>query len=700
MSVLRRYHLLTYALCVSLAVLMVSVVHGSLGFDGPLLDVLVAARALVLPEAIPPARAPVVVIALDQRSLEAPELAPYPSAFLAPVWATVLDGVFTAGARAVGFDRVFAYSANRFAADFDRPLLETLGKYRDRVVLGRSATTLPAWPLLAALRNDAESLGLLELPPADMDGRYRRLWASHATTSDGRVPGLASALLRRAQAPAMPAVLLLAPRHPLEQLPTYAVIDVLRCARQSPEAMHEAFAGAIVVIGSISVEEDRKGTSDRWLPRQRAAAPSQQACGLRRLGASAPDASTVPGVFLHAAAVEAVLHGRLTATAPPPVVALLTAAMAVVGAALGLTLTPWWTVLATAGLAVLLGATATGLLAGDVWLPLALPLGALVLAPGIAYVARYLCEERTRRQIERAFCHYLSPAIVTRLAQHPAALHLGGEQREVTVMFADLSGFTALSGKVNAEVLMRTTNQYLSYIVEQVEATGGYVDKFIGDAVMALWGAPVDDPQHAVHAIQAAMAAADRILQQWQAATAQGEPGFAVKIGLNSGPAMVGNVGTERRYNYTAVGETVNVAARLESIPSLYACQIVVGPCTAALAQDDCLLCELDTIQVKGRETPLAIFEPLAPCRTATGAQHAYTARFAQALAHYRARDFTAAAALWEALAVARHSTFPTSTTAPGAIANPATTMAARAREYARHPPACPWRGVWVLTSK
>jgi len=379
---------------------------------------------------------------------------------------------------------------------------------------------------------------------------------------------------------------------------------------------------------------------------------------------------------------------------------LLTAGMAAVGAGLGLTLTPWWTVLVVGGMAVLLGATATSLLTGDVWLPLALPLGALVLAPTLAYVARYLFEERHRRSIERAFCHYLSPAIVAQLARHPAALRLGGEQREVTVMFADLSGFTALSGKVKPEVLMRTTNQYLSYIVEHVEATGGYVDKFIGDAVMALWGAPVDDPQHAVHGIRAAMAAADRILQERQAAAARGEIGFAVKIGLNSGPAMVGNVGTEKRYNYTAVGETVNVAARLESVPSLYACQIVVGPRTAELAQGDFVVCELDTIQVKGRETPLTIFEPLAPPATATATQRAYTEHFAQALAHYRAGRFTAAAAVWEAVAVSRHQAFPTYTDGRSAVANPATIMAERAREYAAHPPECPWSGVWVLTSK
>src|SRR5262249_51872906 len=157
---------------------------------------------------------------------------------------------------------------------------------------------------------------------------------------------------------------------------------------------------------------------------------------------------------------------------------------------------------------------------------------------------------------------------------------------------ADLSGFTALSGKVEPEVLMRVTNQYLGYIVEEVEATGGYVDKFMGDGVLALWGAPAPDPQHAIHGVQAALAVVTRLSQARQMAAAQHQISFGVKIGVNSGVAMVGNVGTQGRYNYTTVGETVNIAARLESVPEIYACQVVVAPETAVLTQDTFLLCE------------------------------------------------------------------------------------------------------------
>ena len=163
---------------------------------------------------------------------------------------------------------------------------------------------------------------------------------------------------------------------------------------------------------------------------------------------------------------------------------------------------------------------------------------------------------------------------------------------------------------------------------------------------------------------------------------------------------MVGNVGTTERYNYTAVGEIVNVAARLESVPDLYACRVVVGPETAARVQEAFLLCELDTIRVKGRATPLTIFMPLAERSTATAIQCAYVRGFATALAHYRARRFVEAATMWESLALMWQDTTQVRADAPVRPAHPATIMAQRARGYVTHPPPQSWDGVWELTTK
>src|SRR5262249_10597872 len=164
-------------------------------------------------------------------------------------------------------------------------------------------------------------------------------------------------------------------------------------------------------------------------------------------------------------------------------------------------------------------------------------IGTSVVALVVAYIVRFLVEERRRRRVQNAFGHYIAPAIVDQLVDSEAPLRLGGEEREVTIMFADLSGFPALSGQVGSAELMAVTNSYLAIIVEAVEASGGYVDKFIGDAVMGVWGAPAANPDHAAAAAHAALAAVRGVMHAKAEADAEGRPGYAVKIGLNSGRA-------------------------------------------------------------------------------------------------------------------------------------------------------------------
>jgi len=283
MSARRHYRFLTCVLCALAAVVVATYVRGPLGADGRLLDLLIAARALVFPTHETPSMAPVAVIALDARSLNEPELAPYPRAFLAPVWSTILEATVEAGARAVGFDLLFAYSANRFVPNFDAPFIAALSRHRSQVVLARSATTLPAHSFLAALRYDEGSLGLAEIA-ADPDGRYRRMAASLETLQDGALPTLASALLHRAKGSPMPTELVLTPHQHLERIPTYAVVDVLRCAKQAPQALSQVFAGKIILIGSTLPEEDRRVSSGRFLPPMQTDAPPLHPCGERAWG--------------------------------------------------------------------------------------------------------------------------------------------------------------------------------------------------------------------------------------------------------------------------------------------------------------------------------------------------------------------------------------------------------------------------------
>jgi adenylate cyclase len=300
-----------------------------------------------------------------------------------------------------------------------------------------------------------------------------------------------------------------------------------------------------------------------------------------------------------------------------------------------------------------------------------------------------MIEDRRRRRVQQAFGHYLAPAIVERLSETEAPLRLGGEERDVTIMFADLSGFTTLSGKIGPTELMKVTNSYLAIIVAAVEAAGGYVDKFIGDAVMGIWGAPGTDPDHAARAAHATLAAVADVMRAKDAADAEGRPGYSIKIGLNSGRAVVGNVGAQKRYNYTAVGEIVNIAARLESMPGDYACRIVIGPATAAAIAARFVVNELDWVKVKGKEEPFAVYELLNERGAANGAAALeYAEQYQSALALYRAADFAGAEARWREVA---H---------PELIGmSPPLIMADRAAALQCEPPA-DWDGVYVKAAK
>ena len=643
---------------------------------------------------------PVAVIAMDRGSLDAEELVATPRVLFGPVWAKLIDGLAEAQVKAIGFDIIFSYSANRFPAlnaQYDRGFYDALARHHDQLVLARSARQPLAAPVEAAVydldddagNDEPAAVGFAELIP-DSDGVQRRV-SPHLRASDGQLlPTFSAALLGRAQGPAMPDPVLLAPAAPLEAIPAYRLIDVLRCLDRRPAAVAEAFAGKVVLVGSNLPEEDRKRTPDRFMPQPPAGHGSGDACHLGRLGASHAEGGTTPGVFVHAAAVQAVLTGNLVRPVPLFGRALAAVLASLCGSLLGFAMTPWLAVLAVTALAAACFGLAAGLLGFGFWFPVAVPAAAAIGSMVLAYFVRFLVEERRRRRVQHAFSHYLAPSIVDRLTESEAELRLGGERRDVTIMFADLSGFTALSTRLPPEELMAVTNTYHAMMVDAVEATGGYVNQFLGDAVMAIWGAPLADPDHAASSARAALRIVETIMRAKGEADALGLPGYAVKIGINTGPAVVGNVGAPNRYNYTAVGETVNIAARLESVPEDYGCRIVVGPVTAAAIADCFLLCELDWIKVKGKDDAFSVFQLIGEKSYADPAELHYREQYRAGLERYRGGDFAAAEEIWQRQA--KHST-----AAP--VSLPSLIMARRCATLKSAPPAV-WDGVFVKTSK
>ena len=644
---------------------------------------------------------PVAVVAMDRGSLDSEELADTPRVLFGPFWAKLVEGLAKAQVKAIGFDIIFSYSANRFPAldaQYDREFYDALARHHDRLVLARSARQPVAAPVEAAVydidgdagNDEPAAIAFAELN-SDSDGVQRRV-SPHLRALDGQfLPTFSAALLARAQAPAMPDPVLLAPAAPLETIPAYRLVDVLRCLDQRPAAVAEAFSGKVVLVGSNLPEEDRKRTPDRFMPQPTARLAESDECRLDRLGPSHAEGGTTPGVFVHAAAVQSVMTGNLVR--PVPLIGRASAAVlaSLGGSLLGFAVAPWLAVFGVAVLAAACLGLAVVVLAFGFWFPIAVPIAAAIISMVLAYLVRFLVEERRRLRVQHAFTHYLAPSIVDRLAESEAELRLGGERREITVMFADLSGFTALSTRLPPEELMALTNTYHAMMVEAVEGTGGYVNQFLGDAVMAIWGAPLANPDHAASAARAALQIVENIMRSKAEADALGVPGYAVKIGVNSGPAVVGNVGAPKRYNYTAVGETVNIAARLESVPEEYGCRVVIGPNTAAAIADRFVICELDWIKVKGKDAAFSIYQLIGEKSTANAAQLACLAQYKAGLKRYRDGDFAAAEELWRC-----QDEHPNP---GGAATSPPLVMASRCARLKAAPPES-WDGVYVRATK
>lgn len=316
--------------------------------------------------------------------------------------------------------------------------------------------------------------------------------------------------------------------------------------------------------------------------------------------------------------------------------------------------------------------------------------------------AGYMRTETQRKQVRSAFGQYLSPALVQKLADDPSKLALGGENREMTFMFSDIRGFTSISELFDAQGLTRLINRLLTPLTNVILSTNGTIDKYMGDCVMAFWNAPLEVKDHAASACKAALgmvtavAEVNKVLEREAKQEGREHRRLAVGIGINSGIACVGNMGSEQRFDYSVLGDSVNLASRLESQSKSYGVTIVVGETSAAEAADHALL-ELDLLQVKGKKQAVRIFtligDPAVKAAPWFGAlKQAHDA----ALAAYRAQAWDdAEARLDAARAIAARE---------GGLAAelPAfyDIMAERIAAFRAAPPGPDWDGVHVAESK
>ena len=229
------------------------------------------------------------------------------------------------------------------------------------------------------------------------------------------------------------------------------------------------------------------------------------------------------------------------------------------------------------------------------------------------YVVKFLVELRAKLQIKKQFGNYLSPALVEKLQRHPELLVLGGESRELSIMFTDVRGFTTISEHYGKDVqgLTKIMNRYMTAMTIKILENNGTLDKYIGDAQMAFWNAPVDEPNHAKMAVKTALEMMDSLNTFNTEITKEGVPPFGMGLGINTGVVVVGNMGSTQRFDYTCLGDHVNLASRLEGQSKGYGVRIILGPDTAAQIEDEYATLELDCIAVKGKKDGVRIYTVL-----------------------------------------------------------------------------------------
>jgi adenylate cyclase len=678
----------------------------------------------------------IVAVVIDQRSLDA-IAAPRAEGGLEQGWpwprdyyAAVLDYLFASGARAVAFDMIFSERSiytQLEVADDDRALaaatagrpvvqsvmltreaLEGPGLHADRAwppeLLGDARVrrmkapavdpynkaTLPVEPLYGA----AAALGWIGFEPDD-DGTCRSVLPTAVYSPAGSrdavevwsMPfALASLMGARVDAPVgRPAA-----RHLRVNRQRVPLDEERRLLLRfhGGEGTYREFGFASVLSAAKRAAAGQPVEAARPEDfRDKVVFVGATAAGLLDLRATSMRA-VLPGYMIHATALDNLLHGD--ALQRPRwmwrTVALLvlgTLAGALCGALPSLRAnTP-----ALLALLILYVTLAFWLFsARGLWLELVPAALALGLAHAGVTGYGYFTEGRDRRFLRQAFARYVAPEVVDQLVRNPKQLALGGETRTLTVMFADVAGFTSLSEGRQPREIVELMNECFTALTAVIQSHGGTVDKFIGDAVMAFWNAPVEQPDHAARACRAArdlLVALERLNVGW---AARGLPAISMRVGLATGPALVGNVGSTTKFNYTVMGDTVNLASRLEGGAKVYGTLSLLADSTVKAAGDAIPVRELDWLTVKGRTEPVPVYEVIpgepTPARTEANA------RYAGGLAAYRARRFEEAREHFMAALEAEPS--------DGA----ARTLLEQCEHYLKEPPPPEWRGEHVMHSK
>ena len=680
---------------------------------------------------------PVTIVDIDDKSLEKLGQWPWPRTRIADL----VTELTRLGAVVIAFDAVFSEPDRlnpAFAADTFRNLdEETRARMRalpsndevfadairaSRVVLGESGLPEEIAPLdktlpvtgLAMLGEEPQRFmfdfpGLLRNVPVLEHAAAGRGLFTIKPERDGivrRVP-----MIMQAQGQTMPSL----------------TFEMLRVATGSGTILIKAEQGGIKSLGikGVQIPTDHNGQiwvhyarndASIYVPAinvlEKNVSPDMIAGKLILIGTSAvglndikttPVARAMPGVEIHAQVLETTLSGEVIST---PIYGIVVEfATAILFGLLVIAFAPLFgpvtlVALGAAFASVMLGTSVYFYTQHRLLIDFTYPLLSTTAIYLTLIFASFVREQQQRKQIRGAFAQYMSPVLVEQLAQSPERLVLGGEEREMTIMFSDMRGFTSISEtyKSDPQGLTALMNRFLTPLTNAILARKGYIDKYMGDAIMAFWNAPLDDKGHELNACDAALDMLERIDELNQAreqeAKDEGRPFIPLNagIGLNTGTCVVGNMGSDLKFNYSVFGDSVNLASRLEGQSKEYGFPIIVGSRTALAVKEKFAILELDFIMVKGKREPEVIYAIAGREDTAQSGRFQRLRNLTiEMLACYRSRDWEGALA-----AIARGR----KTDEANSLELLYRLYEARIRGYIEDPPPQDWNGAFALLTK
>jgi adenylate cyclase len=632
----------------------------------------------------------IVIVSIDEKSLEDAKLGAF-SQWKREYYAQAIDALNTAGAAAIGIDVTFPDASTHGKAD-DEILRDALAKYDNTVIAGRyyfdngirqtdlpNATIMEANPKVGWINVQLDDDGFVRTIPLFAATKDKTVEAFSLQIAraylkvepvDYRITGNAFHFSEQTVIPAM----IKRDKETNQDVPLMYVnyfaepnkftrisfIDLINGKLVDTYGDPIDFKDKIALIGPTAID-----LQDDYL--------SPVSKGVR-----------MPGVEIHANNIQTLIEGKFLRNQTDMSLWVTLLALLAVNLALFAVLKVRYTLPLT--VLEIFGILVTGIVAYEfrIFLNVIYPISLIVLSFVGTYLLRFIMEQKERKFIEGAFGHYVNKDVVKQIQKDPKVLVLGGIKRNITVFFSDIEGFTSLSEKLEPNDLVSFLNEYLQEMTEVILKYQGTLDKYEGDAIMAFWNAPLPLYDHPLNACLAALENQSKLAELRIKWAKEGKPQISARIGINTGDAVVGNMGSRDRFDYTAMGDDVNLGSRLEGINKQYGTKIIISESTYKGVGDKLLCRELDLIRVKGKNEPVRIYELVGKKEAVNRDVQAVLDVFASALVLYRQKNFLSAKQAFESI-----KNDP-----------PSEVFAKRCEEFMKNPPEDNWDGVWTFMTK